>query len=144
MTAAFPYDDAFEPPAPVLPLRIARPGDERAVVIRAIVDSGADCTLIPLRVARALRLPRIGDVAISGVAGTPRRAAVHAATIEVGGRRSLVRIIAFDDEAIIGRDLLGSIVAVLDGPRRILEIRTRGARKHGPSRTTELERKRPG
>jgi len=92
------------------------------VVLLVLVDSGADCTLIPQATARALRLPPIDEVWIEGVAGAARRATVHAARIEFARMRGLARVVAFGDEAILGRDLLNRAVARLDGPRLKLSL----------------------
>jgi predicted aspartyl protease len=88
-----------------------------------LVDTGADCTLIPATVAKALELPRVGSLEIVGVGGTERTAYVHAALVEFAGRRLLARVVPFDHEAILGRDLLNGIVIVMDGPKRVLQVR---------------------
>ncbi|HSB60195.1 MAG TPA: aspartyl protease family protein, partial [Vicinamibacteria bacterium] len=59
MKRRFRYDDALDPPGPVVPLRLTTPGSEDGVVVQVLVDTGADCTLVPRKVARALRLPAV-------------------------------------------------------------------------------------
>ena len=64
------FDRSFDPPASVLPVRIAGVGeDDPAVLLRMLVDTGADCTLIPVRVARSLRLPIVDRIRVLGVGG---------------------------------------------------------------------------
>ena len=124
MKASFRYDEKVDPAGPVLPMRVAPPGNgRRGVLLQALVDSGADCTLVPYGVALALRLPAIDEIWIEGVSGDPRRATVHAAQIEFAGLRWLARVAAFGDEGILGRDLLNGVVACLDGPRLTLSVR---------------------
>jgi len=77
MTRSFAYDAAHEPPAPVIPVHVAAPLRERATLLRAVIDTGADCTVVPERVVRDLALPRIDRVEIAGVTGSARLAPVQ-------------------------------------------------------------------
>jgi hypothetical protein len=52
-----------------------------------------------------------------------RKKTVHAAVVEAAGLRRICRLVAAGGEAILGRDLLSLLVAVLDGPRRTLTVR---------------------
>jgi predicted aspartyl protease len=119
----FRYDLTFDQPAPVVPLWVAAPGSRDGAVIPVILDSGADCTLVPQAVARALRLPAIDEIWIEGVGGTARRARVHAARVQLAQLRRLARVVGFGREAVLGRDLLNQLVARLDGPALELSFR---------------------
>ena len=131
MTARFAYDKNVDPPAPVVPVRVSRPLGEEAVLLSMLVDTGADCTLVPVSLVRQLRLPRIDVVGLTGIGGTRRRSTVHAAAIEVGGLSLVTRVVAFTVEAILGRDVLNEAVARLDGPGLTISItaRLRGRRR---------------
>lgn len=94
-------------------------------MLRALVDTGADCTLVPREVALALQLPAVDEIWIEGVVGEARRAVVHAARVEFARVACLARVVAFGREAILGRDLLNRTVAQLDGPRRSLSFDSR-------------------
>ena len=117
MTKHFAYDAGFDPPAPVLPMRLAAPGSEVAVLLGALVDTGADCTLIPALVAQRLRLPAIDRMVIEGVGGRVGTVTVHAATVELPGLTCLARVVAHGQECLIGRDLLARLAIGLDGPK---------------------------
>lgn len=142
MTGRWSYDDALDPPAPVVPIRLADPMDGAALLVSALVDTGADCTLIPPALVRRLRLPLVAHLTIAGVGGSPRRATVHAALLEVAGLRTLARVVAFGEEAIMGRDVLNRLFSTLDGPGLVCALRTGrrvrrgrgGARRRGPAR----------
>lgn len=116
--ASFPYDASTDPPAPVVPIRIASLADPTEVrVVSMLVDTGADCTCIPEVVARSLALPIVERASIAGIAGAVRRVALYEASIELATFRIVVPVVGLDDEAIVGRDVLRRIVLTLDGPR---------------------------
>jgi predicted aspartyl protease len=118
----FSYDASLDPPAPVVPVRISRPVGEEAVMLTMLVDTGADCTLVPISIVRQLGLPQIDIIGLTGVGGAKQRATVHAASVELGELRVLARVVAFIDEAILGRDVLNQAVVMLDGPGLVISV----------------------
>jgi hypothetical protein len=74
------FDQSYYPPAPVLPVGIGGIDDgSPTTMLRMLVDTGADCTLIPVDVARALRLPMVDKVRARGASadrGHARRRAL--------------------------------------------------------------------
>jgi predicted aspartyl protease len=121
---SFAYDESVDPAAPMLPLRIAAPSEDApAAVVPALVDTGADCTCIPTATVTALGLPLVEWARIAGVGGTPQRVPVHAALVEIATLRVLTQVIAYGEEAIVGRDVLNRMLLVLDGLRRRISLR---------------------
>jgi predicted aspartyl protease len=118
-----PFDTSFDPPAPALPVGIGgiEPGAPSAL-LHMLVDTGADCTLIPERIAASLQLPLVDRVDVHGVGGTAH-AQVYAARVRIAGLRAVVRVIALGDEALLGRDLLNRMTLELDGPAETIKIR---------------------
>jgi predicted aspartyl protease len=117
------FDTAFDPPAPVLPMRISGLDEhDPAAMLRMLVDTGADCTLIPVKIARSLRLPVVDKAEIQGVGSKAQSANVHAARIRLGSLRILLRVVALGDECLVGRDILNRLVLHLDGPTQTLQI----------------------
>jgi len=141
VTSAWPYDDGVSPPAPMLPLRLADPAEGTGVLLPALVDTGADCTLVPAAVASRLRLPVVDRIVVAGLGGSARRAPVHAAVVQVGRLRTLARVVAFEEETIVGRDLLNRLIAVLDGPALRLSLRPAGAHRREPAPRPRLRRR---
>lgn len=139
MTARFTYDRSLEPPAPVVPVRISGPGGEDAVVTPMLVDTGADCTLVSVAIARQLGLPRIDVVTVSGVGGARKQASVHAAVVELGELRLVIRAVAFAEETILGRDVLNQIRVVLDGPGLEISVARRSNRKRRAASVADTE-----
>lgn len=123
-----PFDPSFDPPAPVLPVRIGGIDDhDPAAMLRMLVDTGADCTLIPVKIARSLRLPVVDRTEIQGVGSKSQAANVHAARIRLGSLRVLARVVALGEECLIGRDILNRVVMQLDGPNETLQVTTKSA-----------------
>ncbi len=122
MPEDLPYDQARRPPAPVVSIKLKRAGAEPAVVLTALVDTGADMTVIPQHVARELRLPFVRRIQVFGVDGSARLATVNSVEVEIRGFQDLVEAVAFGNEALIGRDLLNRWVAHLDGPKGLLRL----------------------
>jgi predicted aspartyl protease len=103
-----------------------------------LVDTGADCTLVPAPVVRRLGLPQVDVIGVTGVGGGKKQATVHAAFVEFGGVRLLARIVAFVDEAILGRDVLNQTIVQLDGPGLALSVTSRRPRRRRPTRPSGL------
>lgn len=122
MTTRFAYDQRLDPPAPVVPVRVVGRVGEGAVMLPMLVDTGADATLVPARIVHRLGLPAVDVVAVSGVDGLKQRATVHLAWVELAELRVKARIIAFADEAILGRDVLNHGLVTLDGPGLTISV----------------------
>jgi predicted aspartyl protease len=125
----FVFDKSFDPPAPVLAVRVGGIEEHHpAAMLRMLVDTGADCTLIPVRIARSLRLPVVDRVAVQGVGGKPRNAPVYAVRLRVGTLRTLTRVVALGDEALLGRDVLNQLLLQIDGPAQRISAEPRAKR----------------
>lgn len=123
MKTSIRYDRTVDPPAPVVPIRVSTPSGQGGVLVHALLDSGADCTLVPEAVVRALGLPVVDRIWIEGVGGSARRAPVFAARVEFAHVARIARVVAVGSEAILGRDLLNAAVALLDGPALAVTFR---------------------
>lgn len=117
----FAYDRRRSPPAPVLPVRVGPPGAEVAAALLALVDSGADLTVLPDGLPASLDLPAVGKLTVRGVAGSAQ-ATVYAAELEVAGRQRVVEVVALGGEALLGRNVLNAFVLTLDGPRLTVRV----------------------
>ncbi|MDR7521830.1 MAG: hypothetical protein QN168_05130 [Armatimonadota bacterium] len=123
----FPYDVRRSPPAAVLPVRLGPPRAEPATAVAALVDSGADLTVLPEGLPLALGLPQVGEVTVRGLTGTAR-VPVFAVEVEAAGGRRIVEVVGVGGEALLGRDLLNHWMVRLAGPRRSLEVEVPPAR----------------
>jgi predicted aspartyl protease len=122
MSVEYAYDDSYQPAAAVVPLRIGAPADDMPVLVSALVDSGADLSVVPAVLARQLALPVTDVLDVRGVGGESRTATVHAAEVEIDGAPELIEVIALGTEALLGRNLLNAFVVTLDGSRQRVTV----------------------
>lgn len=121
----YPYDSAtFTPPAPVLPILISSPLSEFSPrSCQALIDSGADITIIPEETIQALSLWEIDRQPVGGVTCEPVEKLVYLARIEVQGMYFVCPIMGWPQPyALLGRDILNQWLVHLDGPSQRFEI----------------------
>jgi predicted aspartyl protease len=121
------YDsERFDPPAPVVGVLLSAPGDrDLRIAASALVDTGADVSVLGPGIAARLRLPLARYQIVAGVNGVPERVPLWRVAIDVGSRRRFeVEAVELGGETILGRDVLNGLSVHCDGPRRRLTIRT--------------------
>ncbi len=120
------YSALKQPPAPFVTVTLVHP--YTGVEIRDVnaqIDTGADCTLLPLALVQALSLPRTSEVEVCGVGGTIELMDVYGVQIGLFSLPLLpVEVPAHAGEPwiLLGRDILNDYRLVLDGPGLTLEI----------------------
>ncbi len=124
----YPYSPsvAGNPPTPVVWLNVAAVGsDQWRTNLAALVDTGADVTVLPASVVTALGLEELDEVAtVSFDAGLVRRK-THAVRLVIRDLPAIeVEVVGGGEmtHAILGRDVLNRYRVVFDGPNLKLEI----------------------
>jgi predicted aspartyl protease len=122
----YAYNTQKQPPAPFVrvTLRHPRTGDEVRDV-PAQLDTGADCTLVPLSLAERLCLDFMGSLEIGGVGGATEEMTLYTVSLSVHDLPPLtVSVVAHSGEpwVLLGRDVLNAYQLLLNGPARALEI----------------------
>jgi len=117
---SYPYDnDNYEPAAPVVPIEIfVTQAASATQQVDALIDSGADATILPLPLLEAIRAPYADTHWWRTVSGERRSVSLFWVTIRVAGQTIHgVRAVGatFDTEPILGRDVLNQLVLTLDG-----------------------------
>lgn len=120
------YMAEYYPPMPVLSMRLGYPAEtllsER---FPAIIDTGADITLVPLSLLDDIAAPMVTKTHIRSQWGERRTVTVFAVDIEIAGLR-LPSIEVIGDERgreiVLGRNVLNKLKLLLNGPQRYAEV----------------------
>ena len=125
LPSVFQYDtNNFNPPAPVLEVSLSSPVSQgESIKISALLDSGADMTVIPQNIAQKLQLKYVDRISATGYDGIAKEAFVYSVKIIFDGLGDfIIRIITSDgDHALIGRDILNKWSVFLKGRNKIFE-----------------------
>ena len=126
MITSYSYGAEYLPPAPMLEIGISGINDSHAQLhLVALVDSGADATMIPQKLQRQVKASLVRQQVIRGITG--QGALVNLYRIQLYLGATIVRhmlVVAAPDgvEAILGRDLLNQFVVTLIGPASTTEV----------------------
>lgn len=116
----------FDPPMPVLDVVFSRPGRNAIpATVEAIIDTGADSTLIPLDILEQIVAPQIDQAYIRGITGSREPVDLYLVTVQIAGLTiSGIRAVALPAGAstILGRDVLNQLHLGLVGPANITEV----------------------
>jgi len=122
------YDSsyAYGPALPVIELSV-RPvaATDGGISLRALVDSGADATILPLAVLQNAQVDQVGRARMRWGSHQSRPYDVYLATIAIGPYDiNGVRVLAdtASNEAILGRDVLNQMIVTLNGLANVVEI----------------------
>jgi predicted aspartyl protease len=122
----YDYDFSFSPSMPVVDVALMPIARNREPVrMTAMIDSGADGTLVPLSQLRAIKAHRAGQVILRTVTGAPTVVDVYEVALQVGPHLfSYVRVAADKHNTLIvlGRDILNHLVITLNGLAAATEL----------------------
>ena len=122
----YKYSKNFNPPAPVIELSVSTPLPYSSTSSIALVDSGADITVIPEQIISRLKLRRVDFMLASGFGEGVSEAIVYSAALSIEGISEplVYRVLSWsEDYALVGRDLLNKFIAVLNGLSQELSLR---------------------
>jgi hypothetical protein len=128
-TFTYDYDSSYSPAIPIAEIEIGRVGAETPLTLAALVDSGADATMIPWRFLRQIRARRSRKTWMRGTTGNRMLVDLYIISLKLGAF-TLAHLEAVsnndDDEVIIGRDILNHLIVTLNGPANTVEIANNG------------------
>jgi hypothetical protein len=127
MIYTYPYDSAYFGPAmPVVDIAVSAPHNaNRKISLRALVDSGADGTMIPVTHLQQLGAKIVDRRRMRGSDNISYPVDIYAILLEVGPLGGMMMEVTgnrFGDETIIGRDLLNLMIVTLNGLAQVTEI----------------------
>lgn len=119
MSAQFEYDRSYLPPAPVVTLTVDGYSDEaQPATIQAMVDSGADGTMLPTAVLTQIQASYVDSVRMSGITGTVERRDRYRVRLQIGDIVIKgIDAVAVESETkgLLGRDVLNQLIVTLNG-----------------------------
>jgi hypothetical protein len=127
MVYTYEYDSAYDGPAiPVVEIEIsAKSRAKEHLVLTALVDSGADATLIPLRHLRRVGARFVDKRRIRDSANLSYLGDIHQIAIRVGPfHHARLEVIANrqSNDVILGRDVLNNMIVTLNGLAHVVEL----------------------
>ena len=121
----FPYESSYEPALPVceVTLSVATSGHQRTLL--AVIDAGADTTLVPLDHLTQLGARRVFEANLRSQWGERRVVYLYLVDIRID-KITLPGIFVVGEElgqeVVLGRDVLNRVRILLDGPAKITRI----------------------
>jgi hypothetical protein len=97
----------------------------RTEPLQAIVDSGADGTLIPINYLEEIQAPPTVEMVMRSQWGERRRDLLYLVDVQIGDL-TLPGIEVVGDElsaeVVLGRDILNRLRVLLDGPHEVVRV----------------------
>ncbi len=120
------YANTWDPPMPVLKIRLGYPGNELSLrPYTAIVDTGADGTILPLQLIDLMHAPMVDQVRVRSQWRGWQRMPMFTVDVGVGSLcLSAIEVVGNeqDEEIILGRNVINELCLLLDGPSALLEV----------------------
>lgn len=122
----FPYDDTYSPPTPVCQVSFSVARTAQSVgPLGAILDTGADGTLVPQRYLDAIGARRVMETGLRSQWGERRVVYLYLVTLHIGEIELPGTYVVGDersDEIVLGRNVLNHLKIWLDGPENISRL----------------------
>ena len=129
MLYTFDYDRNYVPSAPAAEILIGRAQTEPTLSLTAMVDSGADASLIPIVALTQVRARKGRQAWLRGMTGQRIAVDLYLISLRLGPYSQQALWVAggiSPDEIILGRDVLNHLVVTLNGLASIVEIPSYG------------------
>ena len=122
----FAYSDDFDPPAPIAEVLLITAAESlRAGPFPALMDSGADGTVVPIAYLQEILAPPTVEMVMRSQWGEGRRVMLYLVDVQIGSLTIPgVEVVGdeLSEEAILGRDVLNRLRVLLDGPATTVTI----------------------
>ena len=122
----FAYSRDYFPSAPIIEVTFISAAENRRMgPLAGLVDSGADGTLVPLRLLSEIQAPPTSEIIVRSQWGERRPAWLFLVDVQIGTLLFPgVEVVGDEqsDEIVLGRDVLNRLRIVLDGPQATTEF----------------------
>jgi hypothetical protein len=119
------YNQDYSPPIPILEVRISTPEWELYTeLLQAIVDTGADGTLVPIEHLQKIEASIEGQCGLRSQWGERQLVNLYLVDVEVGQLTLPGLWVVGDevgDEVVLGRNVLNHLRLLLDGPAETID-----------------------
>ena len=120
------YSTNYSPPIPICTVLLGAGGQEPQLgPIEALIDTGADITVVPVRYLRQVGVRPVDQSVARSLWGDSQLVHVYAVSLRVANLQiRALQVIgdAHGNELILGRSVLNRLHVTLDGPASIVEI----------------------
>lgn len=124
-----PYLQTYYPPIPCIQITLGYPDESlRFGPFTAIVDTGADGTMVPQTLLDEINAPFVDEGRIRSHWGEWRNIQVFTVDIGVDGLRFPAIEVVGDEqgnEIVLGRNLLNKLTMILRGPAHLVDVLNR-------------------
>ncbi|MEA3340324.1 MAG: retroviral-like aspartic protease family protein [Chloroflexota bacterium] len=121
----YPYDATYDPPIPACDVALTAPSTGRRVTLTAIVDTGADGTIVPVHYLHRIGARRSIEATLRSQWGEPRTVFLYLVNLQVGELALPGIYVVGDelgDEIVLGRNVLNRLRLLLDGPVALTQL----------------------
>jgi hypothetical protein len=125
MVYTYEYDTDYDPAFPVVEVEIGRVGQPMKLTLFALIDYGADATIIPLRYLKQIGARKAGQRQMRAITGQSHEVDMYVVSLEMAGHLTgRLPVIADRQnvEMIVGRDVLNHFVVTLNGLASMVEV----------------------
>jgi predicted aspartyl protease len=123
----YPYSRDYYPPAPIIEVTFVTAAESLRVgpLPPALVDSGADGTIVPIDFLDRIHAPSTTEMSIRSHWGESRRILLYLVDVQIGDLTLPGMEVVGDEistEIVIGRDILNRLQVLLNGPGQTIEV----------------------
>jgi len=118
------YDQRFDPPAPIISIKVANPNSGNFELLRMQIDTGADISAIPEKLIKELKLTPVRYISSCDYKGRESQELTYFVNISFQEYDfNYTEVISSGEEnALLGRDILNKLRLMLDGKALYFEI----------------------
>jgi predicted aspartyl protease len=121
------YDETYDPAMPVVKVQLVNIDTKASLEpISALVDSGADGTLVPVELLEEIGAMSVGSARLRWLWKEGRRVKTYLVRLEIGSlilRGIRVASVPTGTEFILGRNVVNQMEVTLNGPASTTEIK---------------------
>lgn len=121
----YQYDAEYDPTMPVIDIEIGRAMVEVSLPLKALIDSGADATMIPIHYLQQIHARRSRKKWMRSTTGGRILVDLYPVSLRLGPVTQTHLEVVGDNqnnEVIVGRDVLNHLIVTLNGPGYSVEI----------------------